>query len=381
MTGRKEIVITHYEGRPILMYQMDDKPYDLIVGEEPESEALEVGDIFVGRVQNIVPNINAAFIEVQKDVICYLPKTECAGKKLRIGDEIVVQVKKAAVKTKQAVATTSIELVGTYSVVSMGNSTRGISKRIVQSEVRESLQALLTTYSEKEYGIMLRTNAAEVSIDVVKEECDRLCKELEDIVLYSQHKKGCTKLRAADSFYMAYIRNCRPEEYDRIVTDDETIFADLSERGVKGLEFYEDETYPLEKRMSVSTKLEKALSKRVWLKSGGNLVIEPTEALTVIDVNTGKAIDGKRNKETTFFKINCEAATEVARQMRLRSMSGIILVDFIDMQKRENQKELMALLQEELDKDKTRTALVDITKLGLVEITRMKSRPPLWELW
>ena len=109
-------------------------------------------------------------------------------------------------------------------------------------------------------------------------------------------------------------------------------------------------------------------------------MIEPTEALTVIDVNTGKAIEGRRNKETTFFQINCEAAREAARQIRLRNISGIILIDFIDMRKKEHQIELMTMLRQELQKDKTRTSLVDITKLGLVEITRMKLNPPLWEV-
>ena len=145
------------------------------------------------------------------------------------------------------------------------------------------------------------------------------------------------------------------------------------------MQWYQDASYPLDKLLGIQSKLAKALQKRVWLKSGGNLVIEPTEALTVIDVNTGKAVEGKRNKETTFFKLNCEAAVEAARQIRVRNLSGIILIDFIDMKKKQHQDELMSLLREELAKDKIRTALVDITKLGLVEITRMKKNKSLYE--
>ena len=380
MNGRKEIVITHYQERPILIYQMDNKPYDLLVGECHTEDALEVGDIFVGRVQNIVQNINAAFVEVQKGVICYLPMSECGERKIRIGDELVVQVKKPAVKTKQAVVTLSIELVGNYSVVTAKDTTKRMSKKITDEEVRCQLQEVLHEFTDMPYGIVLRTNAAKTSIDIIRDECKQLLSEIEDMMEHSQYKSCFSRIRKADPFYMSYIRSCRPEEYDRIITDDKTIYEDLHERGIACAELYED-SYSLENLLGLKSKIEKALAKRVWLKSGGNLLIEPTEALTVIDVNTGKAIEGKRNKETTFFNINCEAAKEVARQMRLRNMSGIILVDFIDMQKKEHKNELMKLLQEELRKDKTRTALVDITKLGLVEITRMKKNPPLWELF
>lgn len=380
MNGRKEIVITRYQNRLILLYQMDNKPYDLFVGEQKSEQVLEVGDIFVGRVQNIIQNINAAFVEVQKGVVCYLPMSECAERKLRIGDELVVQVKKAAVKTKQAVVTLAIELVGTYCVVTTQDTTKGMSKKIMDEQGRHPLQDLLKEFDDMPYGLVLRTNACKSNLDIVRDECNSLSCELQEMMEHSQYKSCFSRLRKADPFYMSYIRSCRPEEYDRIITDDKMVFDDLQERGFDRTEFYED-SYPLEKLLGLGTKIEKALAKRVWLKSGGNLVIEPTEALTVIDVNTGKAIDGKRNKETTFFKINCEAAKEVARQMRLRSMSGIILVDFIDMQKKEHKLQLMNLLREELTKDKTRTALVDITKLGLVEITRMKKNPPLWEVF
>ncbi len=377
---RKEIIITQYKQKPLLMYQIDNKPYDLFVGDDIQEDKLAVGDIYVGRVQNIVQNINAAFIEVKKGVVCYLPMSECGQHKLHMGDDLVVQVKKSAVKTKQAVVTKNIELVGTYCVVSLYDTKKAISKKITDQEKREQLQYLLSKFEGNDYGIVIRTNAEQADLDLIYAECQKITSELKEMIRYSKYKTCFTCLRKADPFYLSFIRDCRPEEYDRIVTDDEKTFEELTERNVEKLEQYNDDNYPLQKLIGLETKIEKALAKRVWLKSGGNLVIEPTEALTVIDVNTGKAIDGRRNKETTFFKINCEAAREVARQMRLRSMSGIILVDFIDMQKKEHRQDLMELLQEELKRDKTRTALVDITKLGLVEITRMKKNPPLWEM-
>ena len=272
----------------------------------------------------------------------------------------------------------AIELVGYYCVVTTQNSSKQISKKIGEEE-KKRLQPLLEEFAEEEYGIVLRTNAAEAGLAVIREECEHLVGELHSMMEHSRYRVCFSRLRKADPFYMPYIRSCRQEEYDRIITDIRTVYDDLQAQGVDKVQFYEDSSYPLEKLLGIGTKIQKVSEKRVWLKSGGNLVIEPTEALTVIDVNTGKAIDGKRSRETTFFKINCEAAKEVARQIRVRNISGIILVDFIDMKNKQNERQLFDLLQGELQKDKTRTSLIDITKLGLAEITRMKTRAPLWE--
>lgn len=143
------------------------------------------------------------------------------------------------------------------------------------------------------------------------------------------------------------------------------------------LQFYEDPSYSLDKLLGISSKLAKAQKKHVWLKSGGSLVIEPTEALTVIDVNTQKAVAGRRNSETTFFKVNMEAAREAARQIRIRNISGIILIDFIDMKEKSKIKALLQELENAFLNDQVKTTVVDITRLGLVEITRMKVRKPL----
>ena len=180
-----------------------------------------------------------------------------------------------------------------------------------------------------------------------------------------------------------YIRSRKSGAFDRIITDEREIYEKLRNESTcpdETVVFYEDHSYPLDKLLGISAKLEKAGKKHVWLKSGGSLVIEPTEALTVIDVNTEKAIGGKRNSETTFFRINVEAAKEAARQIRIRNLSGIILIDFIDMKEREHEEALLSELRREFEKDPVRTAVVDMTKLGLVEITRMKVRKPLHEM-
>ncbi|MCH5265290.1 MAG: ribonuclease E/G [Lachnospiraceae bacterium] len=395
MNNRRQIAITRLWNKLVMVYMENEKIYDVLAGEddrdfppgkspeqsleESRKETLDVGDIYVGRVQNIVQNINAAFVEVKKGVICYLPLSECQGRKIKCGDERVVQVKKAAVKTKQPVATIFPELAGRFCVVSTKTSEKGISKKIREEEKRGQLHELLAEFAGEEYGVLLRTNAAAAEPGEILGECRTLLEQMHRYMESGQYKTCFSLLRKEDSFYLKYIQGCSMEELERIITDRQEIYEELSEIYGDKAVFYQDEEYPLDKLLGLTAKLEKAFEKRVWLKSGGYLVIEPTEALTVIDVNTGKAVAGKRNQETTFFKMNCEAAEEAARQIRMRNLSGIILIDFIDMKQKNHQKELMKLLGEELKKDKTQTALVDITKLGLVELTRMKKNKPLWE--
>lgn len=378
MDNRRQIAITRLFDRLLMVYMEDGRIYDVLAGE-PDSDAPEVGDIYVGRVQNILQNIHAAFVEIKKGVVCYLPLSECRDGKLRGGEDRVVQIKKAAVRTKQPVATLYPELAGRFCVVSTRTAEKGISKKITDERERERLREMLAEFSEEEYGILLRTNAAGTEAEEIRRECRSLLGELHRCMEESGYRTGGSLIRKEAPFYVKYIRSCRMDELDRIITDSPAVYEELSGFCGDRAVFYQDEAYSLDKLLGLSSKLEKALGKKVWLKSGGSLVIEPTEALTVIDVNSSRAVAGKRSQETTFFRINCEAAREAARQIRMRNISGIILIDFIDMKERENQKKLMELLRAELERDKTRTALVDITKLGLVEITRMKVNRPLRE--
>ena len=378
MNHRSQIAITKINGTLTMVYMEEEKLFDVLV---EEAESLAVGDIYVGKVQNIVQNINAAFVEVQKNVICFLPLNECKDKKIKSGDEIVVQVRKAAVKTKQAVVSLFPEMAGRFCAVTTRNKEKGISKKIQDKDELLRLQNVLDKLGEIDYGLVLRTNAVEASEEDILFECKQLLEEMKQCMEFSQYKTCFSLVRKEISFYEKYIQGCQMENIHRIITDERAVFDELETKYKTVLEFYEDTSYSLDKLLGISSKLEKALEKQVWLKSGGNIVIEVTEALTVIDVNTGKAIEGKRNKETTFYKINYEAAKEAARQIRLRNISGIILIDFIDMKIEENQQELLNLLRGEFKKDKTRTILVDITKLGLVEITRMKVNRPLWEMF
>ena len=188
-----------------------------------------------------------------------------------------------------------------------------------------------------------------------------------------------------ESGYLTEIRDTPQEQYEEILTDDPALYEEIRAflerscpQAFSALRLYQDSAVSLRNLYGLPAKIREACGKRVWLKSGGYLVIEPTEALTVIDVNSGK-YTGKKGTRDTFRLINREAALEIARQLRLRNLSGIILVDFISMEKKEDEKELLQLLSAELKKDPVKTAVVDMTPLGLVEITRKKVRRSIYE--
>lgn len=379
MNHRNQIVITMIQGKIVMVYMENEKIYDVLVGEDVSESSVDVGDIFVGKVQKVVDNIQAAFIQVDKDVICFLPLSEMRERKIKGGEELVVQIKKAAVKSKQPVVTIDPEIAGRYCVICTKSATKGVSKKIQSVERQKQLKKLLLQFENEPYGIILRTSAESAKDEDILLDCRELLGQMHDLMKYSSYKTCFSRIYKETPFYLKYIRSCRLPDMHRIITDLPSVYEELYPLYGSLVERYEDETYPLDKLLGISSKLAKAFEKRVWLKSGGNLVIEPTEALTVIDVNTGKAVEGKRNRETTFFRMNLEAAEEAARQIRMRNLSGIILIDFIDMKKGEHNEKLLEFLREKLAKDQTKTVLVDMTKLGLVEITRMKKNPPLRE--
>ncbi len=375
---------------------------DELVQMNVENEEVEsiLGNIYLGKVKNIVKNIDAAFVEIENKQMCYLalaanespifanPKK---NNKINVGDTVVVQVSKEDVKTKAPVATTNLNFTGKYVILTHGKQGIGISGKIKSEEERKRLKSLLQEYEGETYGWIVRTNAEGILASKKEEELllneIRVLKALyENVVRFGVQKSCFSRIYEAPAGFLCDIRNERAESLDEIVTDDETIWKQMQEylncyqpEDVKKLRFYEDTGYPLEKLYGIEDKLTKALQKNVWLKSGGTLVIEPTEALTVIDVNTGKAIKGNKKMQETFLKVNLEAAEEIAKQIRLRNLSGIIIVDFIDLDADEDRQVLLKRLESYLMRDPIKTVLVDITPLGLVEITRKKVRKPLHE--
>lgn len=361
-----------------------------------------LGNIYVGKVKNILKSIDAAFVEIAGGQICFLPLSEAQHPiltnrtydgRILAGDEILVQVQKDAVKTKDPVLTAKLSVSGTYASVSLGEENGIRYSHKLSSDDKAAIKAALQDISlPQEMTVVIRTQAQELCRPATESaDFSPLKQELADLLEQSQGLLRAGRTRTVFSLlteslpvYLKHLQAFRSFP-DRIVTDELSVFQTLQAyykendpEKYSRLSFYRDEKLSLSGLYGLTGKLSEATAKNVWLKSGGYLVIEPTEALTVIDVNTGK-YTGKKNTAETFSLINEEAALEVARQLRLRNLSGIILVDFINMEGKEAKKRLLSLLRDACSQDPIPVRVVDMTPLGLVEITRKKISRPLAE--
>lgn len=386
-----KLLITRVDGRILTVLTEDSRAVQM---EYEEEESSLLGNIYIGKVKNIVKNINSAFVEIGKGQMSYYSLSDNKihhfavpqeRKDLREGDEILVQVARDAVKTKDPVVTANLSFTGHLCVLTAGKNQISFSSKIRDQEWKDQMRALLEPEKEDEFGIIVRTNAAEAEPEAVIEELRQLKAQYHQILENGAHRTCYSKLYEAFPSYINRIRDTYVTSMEEIVTDDQEIYEQLKQylhqnqpENERRLRFYEDSMLPLAKLYQIDKAMDEALSTHVWLRSGGYLVIEPTEAMTVIDVNTGK-YTGKKNKRDTILKINLEAAAEISHQMRLRNLSGIILVDFIDMEEKEDQELLMKTLAIQCAKDPVKTTVVDMTKLNLVEITRKKIRRPLYE--
>ena len=388
----KKLIITKYQNKIVTMLMKNTEVVELHVSED-ETTSVRLGNIYIGKVKRIVPNIQAAFVEIADGVECYYSLVENKypifthkiGKKpLCIGDELLVQVTKDAVKTKVPTVNCELNFTGKYAILTSGDTRIGISNKLSKSE-SERLHQLAAPYGTNEYGFIIRTNAKDADNEIILAEIERLIAEYQVLINNASTRTCFSCMRSAPKLYLTELRNVYQEGLSEIVIEDTDIYQEVQSylqemqpEDLNKLRLYEDRLLPLHKLYSLEHHLQKALNERVWLKSGAYLVIQPTEALTVIDVNTGKCISKKKDDET-FLRINLEAAKEVARQIRLRNLSGIIIVDFINLNEQSSMDELLKMLQKELRKDPIATTLVDVTKLQLVEITRKKIRKPLHE--
>lgn len=409
--------MTHIKDKKFIIIKKESKILSLLfhggrliqAGAEDEQKDI-LGNIYIGKVKNIADNIKAAFVETVPGLICFLPLNDVKDPiltnriydgRLMAGDELAVQISREALKTKQPAVTTALSLSGKYCVVSLKKPGISYSTKLSKKS-RERIEAAIkdfflpvktdgakTSGSEigaADFGVIIRTNASQLDdFSPLEKELNELSAQLLALTEHASHRTCHSLLYKKPSAYLTRLRDLYENQCDEIVTDNETIFHEITEYRqihpdfvLPDIRLYQDSQLPLYKLYSVETRLAEALAKKVWLKSGGYLIIEPTEALTVIDVNTGK-VTGKKDNEKTYFEINMEAAGEIARQLTLRNLSGIIIVDFINMKSPESRSQLMAYLGNLLKRDAIKTNLVDITALGLVEITRMKTNKPLSE--
>jgi len=364
----------------------------------PQDDANQIdGNIYLGRVQNVLPGMEAAFIDIgtPKNAVLYrgdlrfdaedvdgAPSSRSNARieqLLRAGQMILCQVTKNPIAHKGARLTQEVSLPGRFVVFIPNSATYGISKRLSDDE-RKRLRRILDDVKPADHGLIVRTAAEGASADELRRDVARLASQWQRIEALARQTKGARLLYREPDLAVRVIREEFNKEYRGVVIDDPALYEDVREYVASispeladRVELYDEaaEGLPIFERHHVHEQLHKAIDRKVWLPSGGSLIIERTEALTVIDVNTGKNV-GTSNLEETVYRNNLEAADEIARQLRLRDIGGIIVIDFIDMDIAANRADVVRAFRDALARDKTRTQVFDISELGLVEMTRKR---------
>ena len=376
-------VVTRYQDSLILALK-DEKGF---IGFKLYTEDSRKGRIVNGRVEKRVENINSCFVRLSKGEYGFL------GMPLKPGSTHPVQIVKDGKGDKKPTVTMELSIAGRYVVIILKKGQKEKSVYFSQklSEDRKAYlgEALAGLQIDEEYAILFRTNAGFVDFSETKAEILKLSGRMDTIVRYQDNRTDYSILYEPDCELIRDLNDIELNMLGEVITDSEEVFSDIKrdyyetlpaelQKKIK-LTFYQDELLPLPNLLGMKAGLSAALDKKVWLKSGSYLVIEQTEALVSIDVNSGKN-EGKGVKEEMVYRINEEAAKEIARQLRLRNLSGIIVIDFINMKKQENNERLIGVLKEAIRNDSTRTVFMDMTKLGLVELTRRREGKSLPEM-
>ncbi|HNL47908.1 MAG TPA: Rne/Rng family ribonuclease [Microthrixaceae bacterium] len=353
------------------------------------------GNIYVGRVENVLPGMEAAFIDIAtpKNAVLYRSDVQYdpddieskGGDQPRIEDVlkarqlIVCQVTKNPIAHKGARLTQEVSLPGRFVVLVPNSRTFGISKRLPDNE-RKRLRQILDKVKPERHGLIVRTAAENITADEIERDVARLARQWEQIEALAAEQQRPGLIYREPEMAVRIIREEFNSEYRSVLIDDRALFDDMHDYVaavapalVDRVQFFDPDTesLPMFERFHVTEQLVKALDRKVWLPSGGSLIIEHTEALTVIDVNTGRNV-GSSSLEETVFRNNLEAAEEIARQLRLRDIGGIIVIDFVDMEVKENRDKVVKAFRDALSRDKTRTQVFNISELGLVEMTRKR---------
>lgn len=365
----------------------EQKLVELYIDEENKQKT--VGNIYRGIVKKILPGMEAAFVDIGQKKNAYLYLKELKGiskmddcpKRLKEGDHITVQIEKEAMGTKGPKVTTNISFPGKYIVLIPRDNSIGISRKIDDEEEKARLKNIFSNYRPIDCGIIVRTDSEGKKEEELIREIQYLRMQWESIEKKEKFISAPALLFKEVSLALKIARDLLSSQIRYYIVNDKNIyqevmgFIDAVSPNLKEKIQYK-ETENLFQYFLIESQIEKALQRHIWLKSGGMIVIDHTEALTVIDVNTAKYV-GKKNIEKTILKTNIEAAEEIAKQIRIRNIGGIIIIDFIDMQEEENRNMVLNVLAKELKKDRVQTTVLGITKLGLVEMTRKKTGPSL----
>ena len=396
---KRELVLERVQAQTRLAVLEDGKLCEIYYERGDKTKL--TGNIYAGRVQNILPGMNAAFVDIglKKNAflyagdICFDTRDQAELKDqldkrrietmLRPGQMIVAQVVKEPGGSKGPRISGSITLPGRLCVLIPGLLYAGVSKKITDEAERDRLFAIAKDLStEFGSGVIIRTAGEGASPEEFRADYERLAKQWKQIETEGRHSAKPRLIQSGGSLALRSVRDMLDENVGAVRTDDESLFNEILAHAkaftpnlADRIELCKTET-PLFDLLRIDHQLENAFVRHVYLKSGGNLVIDETEALTVIDVNTAK-FTGKKNLSETIYRLNCEAAGEIARQLRLRDIGGIIIIDFIDMETAEEKEKLLEHFRELLKNDRNKVNVLGMTALGLVEMTRKKVRSPL----
>jgi len=347
----------------------------------------KAGEIYKARVESVLPGINAAFVSIGDGRNAFLYLNDAKGIKVSPNQELVVQVTKTARKNKGARVTPRLSLPGRYLVLIPNGDEAGVSRRIASEEERKRLRHFAKELRGEDFGIIVRTAAEGVDGEALTYDMESLLAQWREIEHNAAQQQAPCLLYKDMGLLGRVLRDELHGDIDEILVDGEDEFENVKSF-VSML--YQDSrpsvtlhrnVVPIFEYYGVEREIEQALERKVWLRSGAYLVIEHTEALTVIDVNTGKYVGSEdiasMDMRHTMLDTNLEAAEEIARQLRLRAVGGIVVIDFIDMEFEEDRQRLLARLEEVFHPDRSRARVFSMTQLGLVELTRKRGRPDL----
>lgn len=391
---------------------------DLVI-ERKKTRQL-TGNIYRGRVTNILRNIQSAFIDINEgengfihmsDIIENTKKFEQLfdmdfdldydiqavdtrksqklniDEVLKIDQPVLVQVVKEPIGTKGARLTSNISIAGRYLVLLPNSPHRGVSRKIEDKGSRDKLKKLIRAFEmPHDMGLICRTASREASTEMLIDEAHELLSTWQQIIEKFEKAVKPTLLYEESDIVKRSVMTCIDKRYDRLLVDDFTTFQNckryysrFSQEHPLRIEYYRDKT-PIFERFNIEKEIEKATRRKIWLQSGGYLFFDRTEAMHTIDVNSGRSTNAEGNVEETLVRINLEAATEVARQLRLRNVGGLVIVDFIDMRLRKNQRRVLEKLKECMKEDSAKCTILGMSEFGLVEMTRQRNRESLSQL-
>ena len=369
----REIYIRKMDGLDIAVVEDGRLVEYLPADEDASAEA-----IYLGRVERIMPGMKAAFVNIGQERAGFLPLEERSARdlpKLQTGMSVLVQVRKEAHGEKGAFLSRDISLCGEYVLFSPMNRMAAVSSRIVKEKHRKALKELAREISSDEFGLIMRTAAKNADAATIRAEVEELRAHWENIRKAAPTAHVPSVLHQPRTTLELVLADHHPRGIDRICVNDASLERELSEYAPVTL--MGDNLFDVAR---INNQVMTALDRRVWLESGGNLVFDPCEAMTVIDVNTAK-FTGKTALADTVLQTNLEACKEIARQVRLRNISGIIIIDMIDMVSKEHHHAVLEALNKAFTVDRVKTVVHGFTSLGLVEMTRKRTRPTLREVY